>query len=59
MEVPSWIEEGNFNPNYLMHRLDKLPQAGDKPEWHHNQDYWAERSEIPFIDPTTAEFCYA
>ncbi len=31
MPILSWIEEENFNPNYLMRDIDKLPQRGDKP----------------------------
>ena len=27
-----------------------LPKRGDKPEWQHSQDYWAEKDEIPAID---------
>jgi monooxygenase len=30
-----------------MRGFDKLPQRGDKPEWRHNQDYWAEKDQIP------------
>ena len=58
MELLSWIEEDNFNPNYLMRSLDKLPRRGSKPEWRHNQDYWAEREEIPNIDLNGEEFVY-
>jgi len=58
MEILPWIEEDNFNPNYLMRDLDKLPRRGDKPEWRHNQDYWAERVEIPAIDLDGEEFVY-
>ncbi|MGE0621984.1 MAG: flavin-containing monooxygenase [Pseudomonadales bacterium] len=58
MEILPWIEEDNFNPNYLMRDLNKLPQRGSKPEWRHNQDYWAERVEIPAIDLDGEEFVY-
>ena len=58
MEILPWIEEDNFNPGYLMRGLDQLPQRGDKPEWRHNQDYWAEREEIPAIDLDGEEFVY-
>jgi len=58
MPILPWIEADNFNPNYLMRDLDKLPQRGDKPEWRHNQDYWREREEIPFIDLSGEEFVY-
>ena len=58
MELLPWIETDNFNPGYLMRGLDQMPRRGAKPEWRHNQDYWAERDEIPNIDVTGAEFVY-
>ncbi|MEO8723571.1 MAG: NAD(P)/FAD-dependent oxidoreductase [Sphingobium sp.] len=59
MALLPWIEKDNFSPNYLMRSIDQLPRSGDKPEWRHNQDYWAERDEIPNIDVTSTEFQYA
>jgi cation diffusion facilitator CzcD-associated flavoprotein CzcO len=58
MAILPWIETDNFNPSYLMRGLDQMPRRGDKPEWRHNQDYWAERGEIPNIDLTGEEFLY-
>jgi monooxygenase len=58
MEILPWIEEGNFNPGYLMRGLDQLPRRGDKPQWCHNQDYWTERNEIPSTDFNGSEFVY-
>ena len=58
MALGPWIEEDNFNPGYLMRGIDQLPQRGDKPEWRHNQDYWAERREFPEIDLSSSEFLY-
>lgn len=58
MEILPWIEEDNFNPNYLMRDIDRLPQRGAKPEWRHNQDYWRERDEIPGTDLDGDEFLY-
>ena len=58
MELLPWIEPENFNPNYLMRDLDKLPQRGSKPQWRHNQDYWREKEEIPAIDLDGEEFLY-
>ncbi len=58
MEILPWIEADNFNPNYLMRDIDKLPQRGSKDEWRHNQDYWKERDEIPAIDLDGEEFVY-
>jgi cation diffusion facilitator CzcD-associated flavoprotein CzcO len=58
MQLLPWIEPDNFNPGYLMRGLDQLPRRGDKPEWRHNQDYWAERVEIPQTDLDGPEFLY-
>ncbi|HTK97138.1 MAG TPA: NAD(P)/FAD-dependent oxidoreductase [Pseudomonadales bacterium] len=58
MQLLPWIESDNFNPGYLMRGLDQLPRRGDKAEWRHNQDYWAERVEIPETDLDGAEFLY-
>jgi monooxygenase len=58
MGLLPWIEADNFNPGYLMRGLDQMPRRGDKPEWRHNQDYWREKDEIPFIDLTSSEFVY-
>jgi hypothetical protein len=58
MELHPWIEIDNFNPGYLMRGLDQLPRRGDKPEWRHNQDYWAERDQFPAIDLGGSEFVY-
>lgn len=59
MPLLPWIEEENFNPNYLMRDLHKMPRRGDKPEWRHNQDYWTEKDEIPLINLDGAEFVYS
>lgn len=59
MPLLPWIEEENFNPGYLMRGLSQLPKRGDKPEWRHNQDYWAERDDIPQINLDGAEFAYS
>jgi cation diffusion facilitator CzcD-associated flavoprotein CzcO len=53
-----WIDEENFNPGYLMRGLDRMPRRGDKPEWQHTQDYWAEKKTLPAIDLDGAEFVY-
>lgn len=58
MALGDWIEAENFNPGYLMRGLKKLPRRGDKPEWRHNQDYWAERDEIPATNLEGSEFLY-
>ena len=58
MKLSSWIDPENFNPGYLMRGMNLLPQRGDKPEWQHSQDYWAERKEFPAIDLDAAVFGY-
>jgi hypothetical protein len=52
------MDPENFNPGYLMRGMHLLPQRGDKPEWMHNQDYWAEKDEFPQIDLNDAAFVY-
>lgn len=59
MPIADWIDPNNFNPGYLMRALHALPRRGDKPEWQHTQDYWAERVAIPAIDLDGPEFRYA
>jgi cation diffusion facilitator CzcD-associated flavoprotein CzcO len=59
MPLLPWIDEENFNPNYLKRDLHRLPRRGDKPEWQHNQDYWREKEQIPLIDLEDAAFRYA
>jgi cation diffusion facilitator CzcD-associated flavoprotein CzcO len=59
MPLLSWIDPENFNPGYLMRSMHLLPKRGDKPEWQHNQDYWAEKDEFPAIDLEDKAFVYA
>ncbi|MFN3513134.1 MAG: flavin-containing monooxygenase [Phenylobacterium sp.] len=58
MQILSWIDPENFNPGYLMRSMDRMPKRGDKPEWQHNQDYWAEKNELPKIDLDDPAFVY-
>ena len=58
MPLLSWIDPENFNPNYLMRDMHLLPKRGDKPEWQHSQDYWAEKDEFPAIDLDDPAFVY-
>jgi cation diffusion facilitator CzcD-associated flavoprotein CzcO len=58
MPLLPWIDPENFNPGYLMRGMHLLPQRGDKPEWQHTQDYWAEKDEFPAIDLGGSEFVY-
>ncbi|KAJ8133868.1 hypothetical protein OY671_012918, partial [Metschnikowia pulcherrima] len=50
MPSSPWIDPENFNPGYMMRGMHSSPKRGDKPEWQHNQDYWAEKDEFPNID---------
>ena len=47
MEIGLWMDPENFNPNYLMRSQHLMPKRGNKPEWMHNQDYWAEKDLLP------------
>jgi len=58
MPILSWIDPENFNPGYLMRSMHLLPKRGDKPEWQHTQDYWAEKKDIPAIELDAKEFVY-
>lgn len=58
MPLLPWIDPENFNPGYMMRGMHLLPKRGDKPEWQHNQDYWAEKDEFPAIDLKDPVFVY-
>ncbi len=58
MPLLPWIDEENFNPNYIKRGIHLLPRRGDKKEWQHNQDYWREKEEIPLIDLDDKVFRY-
>ena len=58
MPLLPWIDPENFNPGYMMRGMHLLPKRGDKPEWQHNQDYWAEKDEFPNIDLNDRAFAY-
>jgi len=53
-----WIDPENFNPGYMIRHMHLLPKRGDKPEWQHSQDYWAEKDEIPAVDLDDSAFVY-
>ncbi len=58
MPLLPWIDPENFNPGYIMRGMHLLPKRGDKPEWQHNQDYWAEKDEFPKTSLDDAAFVY-
>ena len=59
MKLLPWIDDENFNPGYLQRGIHLLPKRGDKPEWAHTQDYWAEKDALPAIDLEDPVFRYA
>jgi cation diffusion facilitator CzcD-associated flavoprotein CzcO len=59
MPLLEWMDPENFNPGYLMRGMHLLPRRGDKPEWQHSQDYWAEKDQLPAIDLDDSAFVYA
>jgi cation diffusion facilitator CzcD-associated flavoprotein CzcO len=58
MKLQPWIDPKNFNPGYLMRSMHLLPKCGDKAEWQHTQDYWAEKDAFPAIDLDDTAFVY-
>jgi cation diffusion facilitator CzcD-associated flavoprotein CzcO len=58
MKLLDWIDAENFNPGYMMRGMHLLPKRGDKPEWQHTQDYWAEKDAFPAIDLDDPVFQY-
>ncbi len=58
MKILPWIDEDNFNPNYLKRSMHLMPKRGDKRDWAHTQDYWAEKEEFPKIDLGDKAFIY-
>ena len=58
MSLSDWMDENNFNPNYLERALPILPKRGDKRQWQHTQDYWREKDEFPAINLEDDVFVY-
>ncbi|MGP0058962.1 MAG: flavin-containing monooxygenase [Beijerinckiaceae bacterium] len=58
MPLLPFVDPRNFNPGYLMRSMQLLPKRGDKPEWQHSQDYWAEKDQLPAIDLGDSAFVY-
>ncbi len=58
MPLLPWMDPENFNPGYLMRSMHLLPKRGNKPEWQHSQDYWAEKDALPLINLDDAAFKY-
>jgi cation diffusion facilitator CzcD-associated flavoprotein CzcO len=58
MPLFDWMDEDDFNPNYLKRAMQILPKRGAKPDWQHTQDYWREKDEFPAIDLDDEVFVY-
>jgi len=58
MPLLDWMDEEDFNPNYLKRAVSILPRRGTKQEWRHTQDHWNEKKEFPAIDLEGEEFVY-
>ncbi len=50
MALLPWIDPENFNPGYIQRGAHLLPRRGEKAEWQHSQDYWAEKDILPAAD---------
>ncbi len=59
MKLLPWIDPDNFNPGYLMRGMHLLPRRGDKVEWSHSQDYWADKDLLPAVDFDDGRLAYA
>jgi hypothetical protein len=59
MKLLPWMGADNFNPGYLMRDIHLMPRRGEKPEWQHTQDYYAERDVLPLIDLSSSYFHYS
>ena len=57
MPLLQWIDEDNFNPGYMQRGMHLLPKRGDKPEWQHTQDYWAEKDSFARTQISTTVAC--
>ncbi|MEM7250828.1 MAG: NAD(P)/FAD-dependent oxidoreductase [Pseudomonadota bacterium] len=58
MALTLWVDDEDFNPDYVKRSLKILPKRGSTREWQHTQDYWREKDEFPAIDLTDDLFHY-
>ena len=58
MTLGPWLDPEEFSSGYVARGNHLLPRCGDKPEWRHMHDYWAEKDAIPAIDLEDAAFVY-
>jgi len=50
MRILPWVEESNFNPNYLRRVMDQMPRQGDRTPWRYTHDYWVDLDELARAD---------
>jgi cation diffusion facilitator CzcD-associated flavoprotein CzcO len=58
MVLGPWLDPEEFSSGYVARGQHVLPRSGDKPEWRHAHDYWAEKDAIPAIDLEDPAFVY-
>jgi cation diffusion facilitator CzcD-associated flavoprotein CzcO len=58
MALQPWIAPENFNAGYVTRGVHLLPKCGDKPQWRHTHDYWADKDAFPAIDLDEAALSY-
>jgi len=59
MPLLPFVDPENFNPGYILRQQHILPRRGDKPEWQHLHDYWAEKDQLPAIDLADRALVYS
>ncbi len=50
MRLAPWVDPEDFNPGYVLRGMHLLPKRGDKPEWRHSHDYWADKDMLAGAD---------
>jgi cation diffusion facilitator CzcD-associated flavoprotein CzcO len=58
MALLPWTDPEDFNPGYLLRGMHLLPRRGDKPEWQHSQDHWADKDTFAAIQLDDPVFNY-
>jgi cation diffusion facilitator CzcD-associated flavoprotein CzcO len=58
MALLPWTDPEDFNPGYLLRGMHLLPRRGDKPEWQHSQDHWADKDAFAAIQLDDPVFDY-
>lgn len=54
-DLGPFLDTTDFNPGYLLRKVDLLPKSGPTDEWRHTQDYWRERVEFPELSVNPSE----